>query len=136
MVLPSSSPSAIRKSYPNIVLVEDSQADAELIRMQVKSVWPDSKVTVVDSLAKSFVAYDESKPDLFLLDLNLPDGFGPRSVEELMSFSRGVPVLVITGMESMLTMNEAIRYGAKGVVFKDKIMTEEFKETLLRTIKM
>ena len=123
------------KSYPNILLVEDSAADAALVKMQVKAIWPDCKIIVVDSLAKSFVAYDEAKPHLWLLDLNLPDGFGPRSVQEVMSFSRGVPVVVITGMESMLTMNEAIRYGAKGVVFKDKIMTEEFKETLLNSIK-
>lgn len=129
------SASQANKGYPNILVVEDSSADAALVKMQVLSVWPNAKVTVVDSLAKSFVAYDESKPNLLLLDLNLPDGFGPRSVEEIMSFSRGVPVLVITGMESMLTMNEAIRYGASGVVFKDKIMTDEFKETLLKSIK-
>lgn len=124
-----------RQLKPNILLIEDSQADAELIKRQINSIWPENKVTVVESLSKAYEVYTSEKLDLCLLDLNLPDGFGPRSVEEAMAFIRKIPVLVITGMESMLILNEALRYGATGVVFKDKIMTDAFKETLTKTVR-
>lgn len=123
------------KRYPNILLVEDNAADVELIKMQVKSIWPDHEIYVAASLSKAYEIYSSMPLDLVLLDLNLPDGFGPRSVEEVMAFSRKIPVLVITGMGSNLTLNEAMRYGASGVIFKDKLMTDEFKETLRNTIK-
>jgi len=117
-----------------ILIVEDSTADAELIKMQIGSIWPGSRVEVVDSLSKLYNKYIEQKPHLILLDLNLPDGFGPKSVEEAMSFIREVPVIVITSMGSSFTLNEAKRFGAQKVIFKDKIMTDEFKSLLKESI--
>lgn len=116
--------------YPNILLVEDSEADATLIKTQLSSIWKDVRVHVVESLSDAYEVYKLEKLDLILLDLNLPDGFGPKSVEEALSFIRKIPVVVITGMESMMMMNEALKYGAKGVIFKNKIMTDEFKQVL------
>jgi DNA-binding NtrC family response regulator len=123
------------KPYPVVLLVEDSRADAALITSQVKAVWPNCNVLLVDTLSKAYDIYRTTKVNIFLLDLNLPDGFGARSVEEVMAFSRQVPVVVITGMGTQMTANEALRHGAKTVVFKDKIMTDSFKTILIDSLR-
>lgn len=124
----------VATAYPSVLLVEDSPADAILITKQLNSVWPSASVRVVDSLAKTYDVYRTMKVDLVLLDLNLPDGFGSRSVEEVMAFIRNVPLLVITGMGTQMTTNDSIRYGAKHVVQKSEIMTDKFKKILTETL--
>ena len=116
--------------WPRVLLIEDNPGDVVLIKKRMTTFWPKASVVVVGRLADAYEAYISHSLDLIILDLNLPDGFGYRSVEEALSFVRNVPVVVLTGMESKLTMQEAKKHGATEVIVKSRIMSDDFGKVL------
>ncbi len=120
----------VENNWPRILLIEDNPGDVVLIKKRLLSLWPKAGVTVVARLADAYEAYMNANLDIIILDLNLPDGFGYRSVEEALSFVRNVPVVVLTSMESKLTIQEAKKCGATEVILKSRIMSDEFGSVL------
>lgn len=120
----------ITDDWPRVLLIEDNPGDVVLIKKRLATFWPKVSVVTVGRLADAYEAYISHALDLIILDLNLPDGFGHRSVEEALSFVRNVPVVVLTGMESKLTMQEAKKYGAAEVIVKSRIMNDEFGDVI------
>lgn len=117
-------------NWPRILLIEDNAGDVVLIKKRLLSQWPKAGITAVARLSDAYEAYINANLDIILLDLNLPDGFGHRSVEEALSFVRNVPVVVLTSMESKLTAQEAKKCGATEVILKSHIMSDEFGTVL------
>jgi len=116
---------------PNaILLVEDSEPDLVLIKRKVQSKWPHSDIISVHTLEEAFKACDQKRFDLVLLDLNLPDGFGADSVEEMRKYDGQVPIVVITGLSTDAIVSEAIRKGANNVVLKQQIFDGDFFNVL------
>lgn len=113
-----------------VLLVEDSNPDIVLIKEALKLVWPGVQVTAVTSIRDAYEIYKKCNFDLILLDLNLPDGMGPNTVKEVRRFNRRVPIVVVTGMGTKLTVREALRLGANDVVLKSDVMRADFKNIL------
>jgi len=97
-----------RRNRAVILLVEDNPADQELIRRAVEKVTIRKELRIVgdgeealDYLfrrGKYQAPADSPKPDLLLLDLNLPRVNGYQVLEEIRADSklRPMPVLVLT----------------------------------------
>ena len=113
-----------------ILLVEDSPPDQVLTSQVVKSAYPHVDVVIAKSMRDAYEVCKKQKFDLVLLDLNLPDAYGPASVNELRRFAPKVPVVVLTGLGSELTKSEAERFGADTVVLKHKLVGKQFPEIL------
>ena len=124
-----------KKKIPKILVIEDSEADALLIGRRLKDILHGCEILQARTLAAAYEKYLLNKLDLILLDLNLPDGFGARSVEEALSFVRNIPLVVVTGMGSNFTIKEAINVGAHDVIVKSKIMEPEFEQIIKRYIR-
>lgn len=118
------------QSTHNVLIVEDDEADALLLQRQLRLIWPDSKVLAVKSLRDAYEVYRKNNVDLFLLDLNLPDGYGPQTVHEVRKFSKQIPIVVVTGLGNSITVSEALRLGANNVVLKSQIMDPDFADIL------
>jgi DNA-binding NarL/FixJ family response regulator len=58
------------------------------------------------------------KPDIVLLDVNMPDSQGPETARQILEGAPGTEVLVFTMDESIVTMREMLQAGARGYVFK------------------
>lgn len=119
----------IQKTH-NVLIVEDDEADMLLLQRQLRQIWPDSKVLAVRSLRDAYEAYRKNNVDLFLLDLNLPDGYGPQTVHEVRKLSKQIPIVVVTGLGNSITVSEALRLGANNVVLKSQIMDPDFADIL------
>jgi CheY-like chemotaxis protein len=86
---------------PNILLVEDSPSDADLMRIALADVWPECQLELAtdgeDALARLL---DGPVPDLVLLDLKLPRLTGHEVLAALrasrMPHVRRLPVVVLT----------------------------------------
>mgnify|MGYP000507103413 CR=1 FL=1 len=113
-------------SPKSVLIVEDDAPDLVLARKKVKSLWPDCVVMPVRSLKAVHKAYAKHKFDLVLLDLNLPDGFGPRTVEDIRKIDKNVPIIVVSGMVSDGTVSECLKLGANNVVPKSQLMGNDF----------
>lgn len=97
-----------------VLLIEDEAGDVELIRWQLLDALHERFVIhVADSLraAKALLAGGELQPDVVLLDLNLPDSFGPGTVERCRALTEA-PIVVLTGLDDPATTSQAIASGA------------------------
>lgn len=119
----------VEKNY-TILLVEDDAPDIVLTKSRVLSIWPHCKIIPVKSLGEAYQAYAQNDFDLVLLDLNLPDGHGPATVQEMRNIHKKVPIVVLTGMGNDLTVRQALRLGANHVSLKSQILDDDFKNIL------
>ena len=119
---------------PNILLVEDNEADALLIGRRIRSLYPACNLVVSKSLGGAYDVYLKEKLDIILLDLNLPDGFGHRTADEALSFAKDIPIIVLTGMGNSVTVKESLKMGIKEVLMKSKLMETGFEDALKRCI--
>lgn len=118
-----------------ILLVEDDAPDAVLTKNSVWDVWPDATIIPVTSINEAYKTYKQHDFNLVLLDLNLPDGYGPATVKEMRAFNKKVPIVVLTGMGTDTTVNEALRLGANHVALKSQLMDDDFKNILQQHVK-
>ncbi|ACB77523.1 response regulator [Opitutus terrae] len=72
----------------------------------------------------------ELRPDVMVLDLNLPDGNGWTLVEQLKAADALPPTLVLSVCDEQLYARRLLRAGAGGYLMKDEPM-----ETILRAIR-
>ena len=58
------------------------------------------------------------KPDLVLLDINLPGMSGLQVLGQIRQLAPDLPVVMATAQSSMSTVSEAVRLGASGYLLK------------------
>ena len=81
-----------------VLLIEDNPFDAKVVEDLFGSLRDSSfSLRKTDTLQKAQAAYVEEKADVLLLDLNLPDSFGPETLHKVQKFAKDRPVIVLTG---------------------------------------
>ncbi len=102
-------------SSPQILIVEDERAISEPLAKLLAREGFDATVaaTVADALSK----FATDKPDLILLDLNLPDGDG-RDVAREIRRSSGVPIIMLTARGTETDRIVGLEIGADDYVVK------------------
>lgn len=73
------------------------------------------------------------KPDLILLDLNMPEIDGYETAEWLQAYHPSINVLALTMYNSELAMIRFLRYGVKGILNKD-IHPGELRKAIMTTM--
>ena len=79
----------------NILLVEDDEAVADIL-MEVLKTW-DQKVVWVSTKKEAVSQIEDSRFDIILLDIMLPDGFGYEIIPEIKRSQPGMHILTMTG---------------------------------------
>ena len=108
------------RTSPTILVIEDDPGDANLIRWQLQERDPKAfEVVIVHALeqAQHKVQLEGLRPDVILLDLNLPDSSGIEGIERCRRFS-SAPVVVLTGLDDNSTIAQAIQQGADDYLHK------------------
>ena len=72
----------------------------------------DHHVETALNVADGFAKAGAFKPDLLLLDINLPDASGLASLPDFVTLLKGRPVIIMTGETGNLNVVEAMRAGA------------------------
>lgn len=110
------------KARPVVLIVEDEPGDANLIRIQLLERDASAfEVLIASSLqeARALVAArGEGRPDVVLLDLNLPDSTGLDTVRRMRDMLPDCPVVVLTGMDSPEAIGSALHGGAEDYLVK------------------
>ncbi|MGE5547607.1 MAG: response regulator [Solirubrobacterales bacterium] len=117
-----------RKSRFDILLVEDDLGDAGLVKIAVRrGTYPveihhvkdgDEALGFVRRIGQAFVR--APRPDLILLDLNLPGRSGHEILEEIKADPdlRKIPVVVLSTSEAERDVMRAYQLGANSFVSK------------------
>jgi PAS domain S-box-containing protein len=118
----------------NILAVEDDEAHAVLIGRAFSTPPGRFRLTVARSLGEARRYLTQSRPDLVLADLRLPDGRGTELLPapgEQPSF----PVVVITAHGSEQVAVEAIKAGALDYVVKSASMVTDLPRVAERALR-
>ncbi len=121
-------------TIPNILVVEDEPPDRALIEMQIRTLWPDCDISAAKSLYAAYQTFKTKNFSAVVLDLNLPDAMGPRTVAEMRRFNRLTPIIVLTGFLTPVTAQEALRLGANNIYSKSKLLDPSFLKILEQNI--
>lgn len=103
----------------SILLVEDNPDDALLTTEALNSTSQIFDVCHVQRLSEAINTIQNSKYDLILLDLSLPDGFGLESYYKIRVASTGTPIIILTGNQDDRDAVETVQSGAQDYLIKD-----------------
>lgn len=119
-------------SASNVLVVEDDPTNMELLTGMLESSNGDPmrlKVRQASCLSKGLEEL-RRKPDVLLLDLNLPDSNGIETLKEVFRVVWHIPVVVITGDDNPEMMVKCLKAGAQHVLIKGEFRRDE----LIRTV--
>jgi len=101
-----------------ILVIDDSEDDQRLYRRALKDV--DYRLVMASSAQAGLICMADLKPDVILLDYNLPDFDGLGFIKVLAGCSGPhVPVIMLTGEGSETVAVEVMRHGAADYLVKD-----------------
>jgi CheY-like chemotaxis protein len=122
----------------NILIIDDNETDAMIMQEALESVIIGNDVKILNNAADAIDLLNnkgdfekEEKPDLILLDLNMPDlnGFEfLRIVKKDPRFIQ-IPVIVLSGTEAPENINECYQLGANCFIQKPNDITK-FKQVV------
>ncbi len=102
-----------------VALADDHRPVRAAIRELLRSEPDIDVVGEAGTRAGALALADRVSPDLFLLDLQLPDGSGITAIPELLHRRPGIRVIVLTMFEEPRLRSEAIEAGASRYLLKD-----------------
>ena len=104
----------------SVLLVEDNEVDAMVIRQHVEKAFDGSSVDLVGDLASVYTRLESNRYDYLILDLFLPDSEGLDTLREVMKVASELPILVYTGVENSDWALEALKIGAQDYLIKGR----------------
>ncbi len=120
---------------PHILLVEDSEMHAELIREALEAWRSDARISLAASLAEARAILTDTIPDIALIDLMLPDGRGT----ELLPADReraAFPCVLLTASGDEHSAVEAMKAGALDYLVKSPATLAELPHVVERTLSL
>jgi two-component system response regulator len=125
-----------------VLVVEDNEADQHLTMMALRDARSANEVQIVEDgeQALAFLRHEDrfggvARPDLVLLDLNLPKKDGFEVLEEMKGDAqlRNIPVIVISGSDRAADIARAYGLQIAGYMVKPLNVDEYF--TAVRALK-
>ena len=122
---PLLNPSAVARSRKavSILLVEDSQADAELLIRALRQADYEPRIEIVQTAKEMEKALREGGWDFVLSDWVLPEFSGLEALEIHRRCGSSTPVIIVSGRIGEEAIVEAMRSGADDYVLKDRLET-------------
>jgi sigma-B regulation protein RsbU (phosphoserine phosphatase) len=108
----------MRGKPTHVLLIEDNQGDADLVRLRLVESTSDLEVSYADRLSTGLAAMAVEPPAVVLLDLNLPDSRGADTFREVLERAPHVPVVVLSGRDDEELAITAIHHGAQDYLVK------------------
>jgi signal transduction histidine kinase len=106
---------------PRILLVEDDPGDTRLHREILRSAFLDFELQHALTLADGMQAIRDSRFDVVMLDLTLPDSFGLETVTQMCTIAQQTAIVVLTGIDDEALAIQAVQAGAKDFLQKGEI---------------
>lgn len=121
-----------------VLLVEDEDGDAHLVKMKLKQVQYDRfEVVWAQSLAEARQCLARSSFDVMLLDLSLPDSEGLETVHSARNMAKIMPIVVLSGRGDTDFALSALEAGAVDYMVKGDFgydgLARVIRYALLRT---
>ena len=107
-----------------IVIADDHQVVRSGLRMLLDAEEDFEVVAEAGDVASATRTVLGYKPDVLVLDLNMPDGSSLTAIPKMLSDSPGTNIVVLTMQEDPAFAREALQAGARGYVLKEAADSE------------
>ncbi len=116
-----------------LLLLEDSEADAEIIQRKLAKAGVEFEPLRVETQAGFLAALSDFQPDLILADYSLPQFTALEALRILKEQRIDVPLILVTGSHSEEVAVECIKEGADDYILKDSL--KRLPSALLSSLK-
>jgi DNA-binding NtrC family response regulator len=116
------------KERISVLIIEDEEDMALLLQVQLSERY---QTNVVQTLRDATSFLRDNRPDVVLLDNNLPDGLGLYFLPTIFAYSEKSAVIMMSALRSSSIEKEAIEQGALAFLEKPFKMAD-VKETIRR----
>ncbi len=110
-----------------VAIVEDHQILIDALELMLQRSKEFKFVGAASSLSDAYELVQRIKPDILLLDIQLPDGNGYDLVPKITSASPHTRVVVLTSYTDEDTVMRAVDYSVSGFLPKTASLTEFYK---------
>jgi len=118
----------------SLLILEDDPAHIEAIRRAFESADPVVEIRLATSFQSYFEQVADRRPDIVLMDLNLPDGNAQEALN-LLSENNPFPVLVMTSNGNEAVAVAALKAGALDYVVKSPETFASMPDSVLRVLR-
>lgn len=118
---------------PRLLVIDDEPSILHAFRRAFDD--PQLELLTAETAAEGEAAVREDRPDVVVLDLNLPDRSGLECFEKIKDIDRRIPVIFITGHGTVESAIEATKHGAFDYLFKP-LELPELKELVRKAIRL
>lgn len=112
-----------KEHIPTVVLADDETH----IRMMMRVVLARAGFQILAEASNGREAVErcrESKPDIVLLDINMPVLNGDEALQKIVSDNPGIVAIMLTSVSDSLTVSRCIEHGAANYLRKDTPVQE------------
>ncbi len=103
-----------------LLVIDDSEDDQHLYRRAFKGFESSFNLVMASSTEVAFARIADAKPDLILLDYNLPDMDGLSFMKKLDKYSdTAIPIIMLTGEGNAEVAVKAMKNGVDDYIIKD-----------------
>ncbi len=116
-----------------ILIVDDHPLFREAMHSAIDAAYDSPQVLEAECLDEGMQLLESHKPDLILLDLNIPDTEGYFGLIDLRARYPRLPVVVVSGHEEPRVIKEVMSHGALGFIPKSTrkpALVEAIKQVL------
>jgi len=119
----------------SILLVEDNPGDRRLIQEMLAEASTDELGVIfdlkhVDRLQAGMEYLGQSKVEVVLLDLGLPDSQGLETLRRLHAQASEMPIVVLTGLNDEMVGAQAVNEGAQDYLIKGQVDSLLLRRTI------
>ena len=105
-----------------VLLIEDNSIDARLIQIMLSEAGAGCfELDHADRLANGLKRLAEGDIGMVLLDLSLPDSQGLATFSRVHQFARGMPIIVMSGLDDQTVAVNAVHEGAQDYLVKGQV---------------
>jgi len=115
-----------------VLMVDDHPLVREGLRTAILAAFPAALIEEAGSAPEALASISIRRPDLVLLDVNLPGENGIDLARRIRAADQRVKILMVAGEADPWTVNEALQAGASG--FVTKTHSADFLEHAMKAI--
>jgi len=104
-----------------LLILEDLEADVELICREIRKAGLNFKCTSVDNKKDFLEAIENDPPDLVISDYGLPQYDGISAISDMQEIDPKLPIIIVTGSLDEETAADTIKSGAWDYVVKERL---------------
>lgn len=125
----------MQKKAIKVLLLEDNAFDADILQEVLdEASTSDISLVWIDRLSLAQEKIEVEKPDIALIDMNLPDSDGLKTLYKLQEIASTLPVIVLSGHTDEAVAIEAVQRGAQDYLVKGQYTCDSIVRSILYAI--